>query len=515
MRRLYQLILWAHPPAFRERFGAEMLCLFDDAVLREGELRLVVDGTVSLVRQQAFSLYMPLSRALFGGTISFALFVFSCVLMGGGRLHPGQHPSIAATETDTAQALAASDLMSISDECADCAPKSAHSLTPLDGATGGVQSRPDELPFPSGQFSIGRVSYPLPPSSSSSSELRLFVWYPASVDSDTSVPVDNVWGYSKSMDKFVQTHTIENAAIAGGTAHFPLILFAPAAGNESAAYLSQIENLVSHGYVVASLQDSDSLNAVWFQDTRLIVFATDMRRAFFFPESKKPEDVLARAESFEQVRETTESAKIRFAFDQLILIATDRSQRAPFAGRIDFERVGAFGHGSGGNAVTHLCGLDLHISACVDEDGWTPNGLAEGSPVQLPSQPFLLIEIPLTWPDDAQLTYAHISHHQFGRMARGSAVEINSKLKSLRGGAYHISLLSPGLSDKNFTDGPLVWSMKRGHIGDTNARAALAVTNVYSRTFFDKYLKGESAPLLDARANSPFPNIRVQRYGAQ
>ena len=62
MRRLYQLILYAHPRGFRERFGAEMICVFDDAVQTEGGLRLVADGMRSLLRQRV--LRIPLAGTI-------------------------------------------------------------------------------------------------------------------------------------------------------------------------------------------------------------------------------------------------------------------------------------------------------------------------------------------------------------------------------------------------------------------------------------------------------------------
>jgi hypothetical protein len=82
-------------------------------------------------------------------------------------------------------------------------------------------------------------------------------------------------------------------------------------------------------------------------------------------------------------------------------------------------------------------------------------------------------------------------------------------------GAYRVSLFAPDLTDKNFTDGPLVWSMTRGHINDIQARAALVVINIYSRTFFDKYLKNKSAPLLDSNSKSSFSHVRFQHYGVR
>jgi hypothetical protein len=508
-----------------------MLCVFDDAIQTEGAFRLVVDGAASLLRQRVFRLQLAerttqkpaacpdifgsflvapqpgrlkISRVLIGGAISFNLFAIACALIGGGRVHSAQHPQIYGDQANPVRALTPSDLMSVSDECAagingDCAVQSARAAGVPDSGIPGVQPRLDELPFPSGRFGVAQVSYSFSPS------LKLFVWYPAAIDPDTSLPVHNVWSFSRSMAKFVQTHTVENAAIAAGHSRFPLILFSPAAGNESAAYLSQIENLVSHGYIVASLQSSEAVNAISFQDTRLTTFEADMRQAFLLPENRSIETALAHVKGFEQNRDKMESAKLRFAFNRMILIATDRSRSAPFAGRIDLEHVGAFGHASGGNAVAQLCTSDARISACLDEDGWTPNGLlTEANPGKLPRQPFLWIDMPLKRPDEAELTYAHITRDQFTRLVKASAARADLELNSFAGGAYRVSLLRSDWDDKNFTDGPLVWSMKRGQNGDAGARIALAVANVYSKTFFDKYLKGRPAPLLDSNTNSPF-----------
>src|SRR4051794_32663003 len=48
--RLYRWLVRLHPSAFRERFGAEMLCLYDEADPGEWP-RLVADRVVSLARQ--------------------------------------------------------------------------------------------------------------------------------------------------------------------------------------------------------------------------------------------------------------------------------------------------------------------------------------------------------------------------------------------------------------------------------------------------------------------------------
>lgn len=48
---LYRLLIRSHPRGFRERFGDEMLSIFDEAPAEEGVL-LLTDGLVSLLRQR-------------------------------------------------------------------------------------------------------------------------------------------------------------------------------------------------------------------------------------------------------------------------------------------------------------------------------------------------------------------------------------------------------------------------------------------------------------------------------
>jgi hypothetical protein len=51
VRALYQCLLLLHPPAFRRRFAAEMLFIFDEAAQSTGGPALIFDGVVSLARQ--------------------------------------------------------------------------------------------------------------------------------------------------------------------------------------------------------------------------------------------------------------------------------------------------------------------------------------------------------------------------------------------------------------------------------------------------------------------------------
>lgn len=53
LRSIYIWLLWRHPAPFRQRFGDEMLEIYDNAAVSPGAgMRLIVDGILSLVRQR-------------------------------------------------------------------------------------------------------------------------------------------------------------------------------------------------------------------------------------------------------------------------------------------------------------------------------------------------------------------------------------------------------------------------------------------------------------------------------
>ncbi|CAN5605051.1 hypothetical protein BH10ACI4_BH10ACI4_38150 [soil metagenome] len=50
-RRIYRLLLFLHPPLFRERFAHEMLWIFDQTAKEESISRLFADAALSLLKQ--------------------------------------------------------------------------------------------------------------------------------------------------------------------------------------------------------------------------------------------------------------------------------------------------------------------------------------------------------------------------------------------------------------------------------------------------------------------------------
>jgi hypothetical protein len=94
IRRLYQCLLWLHPPRFRREFAGEMLWIFDNAVDSEGAPSLLGDALVSLGRQWLLrSEAWKIAAALAGGLVQIGLGGLAVHIMGDQRM--GSHAAAA------------------------------------------------------------------------------------------------------------------------------------------------------------------------------------------------------------------------------------------------------------------------------------------------------------------------------------------------------------------------------------------------------------------------------------
>jgi hypothetical protein len=85
-RILYRSLLRLHPNAFRRRFGAEMLCIFDEVAAGGETAALLADALVSLGRQWLFRSGAWIAiAALLGAFIQVTVGGFSFFLFTRGR----------------------------------------------------------------------------------------------------------------------------------------------------------------------------------------------------------------------------------------------------------------------------------------------------------------------------------------------------------------------------------------------------------------------------------------------
>ena len=79
-RALYHGLVWLHPAAFREEFGAEMMWIFDEASAN-GVVALFADAVTSLLRQWVVRYGLWKIAAGFAGGLLHMWLVFSCLML--------------------------------------------------------------------------------------------------------------------------------------------------------------------------------------------------------------------------------------------------------------------------------------------------------------------------------------------------------------------------------------------------------------------------------------------------
>ncbi len=81
-----------------------------------------------------------------------------------------------------------------------------------------------------------------------------------------------------------QTDVVENSPIAPGKQKFPLLLFSHGWGNPTFLYTAELQDIVSHGYIVVAVDHPYDTAYTRFPDGDVILFAQDR----FDKETKKP-----------------------------------------------------------------------------------------------------------------------------------------------------------------------------------------------------------------------------------
>ena len=371
------------------------------------------------------------------------------------------------------------------------------------------------LPAPTGAFGVGRVtllcedSSRLEPLDSNAVPRRIMadVWYPAERSASTeatSAEYLNVAAFERgvgadglrkqlggSYDAIksgrVMTHSVVQAPFASSLRLAPVLLFSPGGGMIRELYTSQMEDLASHGYIVAAMTHTYDGFLTVFPDGTSIAY--DGRRWPKIP-SVEGEANLNQLE--------WHTADILAVLDYLSRLRGASSSQSPIAGHIDLARVGAFGHSFGGVAAANACQRDQRIKACLNQDG------AMGmKPFYLDvhnwgmNQAFMLIERP---PNREPLTDSDLSAM---KMTRARAMELIARLnadrdRALRStgmGSYRVLLQRSVTTHMDFSD-LQVLSAKTSIDLDRRMRV-LALVRSYTLAFFDKYVRGMEALLLD------------------
>jgi predicted dienelactone hydrolase len=394
------------------------------------------------------------------------------------------------------------------------------------------------LPRPKGLFAVGRTGFDWTDQSrrevlsrnvDAKRELMVYVWYPAEKRAMTGKPAPYLPGaaaINKLSDRAlsgadgklwpailsgqVVSHAFEGATPATSPARFPLLVFSHGFGSPVFHYTAFIEELVSHGYVVASIQHTYEVNVLAFPDGRTVAMSP-ISWSIYGPQlpGVSEQEASRKAIAWEKERDSVWAADISFTLDQLTKLDQDRGSL--FFGRLDLANIGALGHSIGGRAVGRACQLDRRIRACVNEDGAPDEGAVFNYPgTDPPTQPFLLEEAFVAPPTDQELAEAHESRQHFNESITQQDAAIKKQLSGSQDGGYRVTIKAPGINHDSFTDVPLMESAD-DPAAEAAALHSLSLTVDVTLAFFDQYLKGEKHRLLDRIHESP-REISVRHY---
>ena len=256
----------------------------------------------------------------------------------------------------------------------------------------------NNLPRPTGPYDVGRRVFrwvdqerpePLSGSATGKRSVVTWLWYPATAGAPrpTAPYVADLDRLAKILSRdeialvrSVVTHAQADVPLAG-TERFPIVLFSPGAETISALYTSLLEDLASHGYIVAAIDHAYDVKGVVLADGRLV------------KEAKRPSggEALLRDE---RARASVRVEDMRFALDQLARIDAGLDADT-WRGRLDLSHVAAFGHSIGGMTAAEFCMREPRVLACANLDGVVaavPAYLDTGG--RGPAQPFLFMQKP-------------------------------------------------------------------------------------------------------------------------
>jgi predicted dienelactone hydrolase len=351
------------------------------------------------------------------------------------------------------------------------------------------------------------------------------VWYPAKAASgpaaeyldrsafDQPETAERLKGYLRGAYDAVKagrvrTHAVQGATFAYSGKRSPLLIFSHGGGEAREAYTAQLEDLASHGYVVAAITHTHESALAIFPGARHVLLTP---KRWPSPTASGVEG-LPPSEEANPAQLRWWADDIRFVLNELTRENRIGSPQLPFAGRLDPARVGAFGHSAGGQAAAHACQIDRRLKACLNQDG-----LSGFAPYYLDSrgwgmdQTFMLIEraARIDPPTDQELADMKMTRSQMDELLGKLKARHDAALRSTGRASYWVVLENLTTTHADFTDLPLLQARQAVEV--EKRAAVLGVVRDYTRAFFDQTLRGIKPTLLDRKPVSEIVQT-VQRF---
>lgn len=361
-----------------------------------------------------------------------------------------------------------------------------------------------KIPTPGGPLQIGTTIYELTDNSrkelySGKDEARRFmiqVWYPANIkaedqrapwmsDAEIYAPAIatyiNLPSYFLDHLKLVKIPAYKDAQIAPTDKGYPVILFSHGWNGFNAQNTGQALELASHGYVVIAIQHTYGAVLTVFPDGTMA------------PNNPKALPENADDPNYEVVaRKLVDqwAGDMSFVLDQFQDWNEDAEN--PFFQKLDLDRIGVYGHSTGGGAAIQFCGIDPRCKSVLGMD-------------------------PFMRPVSAEVIENGISQPAFFMFSQSWADLTDSKNNKLfnqfqpnvfnNKGAIVIN----GTKHYDFSDLPLLSPIapQLGLKGALNGNRVTEIMNSYLLDFFEMTLNNKSTALFDGSFDE-FSEVKVR-----
>ncbi len=337
-------------------------------------------------------------------------------------------------------------------------------------------------PQPTGEYAVGTTVYHLrtgrpeifSADPNDSRELMLQVWYPAeesdqpkadyipnlSIGGPAIASIFDLPSFFLNHMSLIKPNAQLNAPIVSAEGGFPLLIFSHGRSGTRIQNTQLVEELVSHGYIIAAVDHSYGAGYTVFPDGRTIYYD----RSIFGDDSPEQSGIVI----------TEWVLDFQFIIDTFAAIEPDSDQL--LANAINFDQIGAFGHSTGGGASYEFCFRDQRCKAALGLDPWLVPTSTDAVTQGL-DRPAMVIkqDRPLSALSDARLNllFAESSQATYYVTVSGTRHYDFTDFKHL----------SPALS----------WLGVTGPISDDQMAT---LQNQYTRAFFDHHLRSWQGALL-------------------
>jgi hypothetical protein len=317
-------------------------------------------------------------------------------------------------------------------------------------------------------------------------ELMAQIWYPASPEKSdrpaswmpgilAAAPAIadklNLPSFALNHLKYVNANAFWEAPPLVNEEPYPVLIFSHGWEGFKEQNIYQVEELASHGYIVVGINHTYGSILTLFPDGRQVPVSHEALPSGVSDQVyDQASDVLSRqwAEDIDLI------------LDELTEMDQADDGWLP-AGSLDLEKIGVFGHSTGGGAVVRFCLTDVRCQALLGMDVWAEPAQTAIEELILQKPAMLMYSENWVSLDDPDRNGDLLSH--LADKSNNTVIEI-----TLLGTKHYdfsslpmLSPLTPTLGLKGPIDGKLV----------------LEIINAESVGFFDRYLRGDKSIKLE------------------